>query len=355
MGPATVTADPLTRKHGCKRRGLRLLSAIFTITFIAATGRGYAQQASAPAPQAGTIVGTVTDVRDDVVPDATVVLQGADARDQRTATTNDNGFFSFANVKAGVPYHINISGKGFANWSSPAITLTPGQYLELPSVRLQVAVVIQSVTTALTQEQIATQQVEIEEKQRVLGIIPNFYVVYDERPAPLTPKLKFRLAARLLIDPMTFIGSSFVAATEQAASGTPDYGQGWDAYGQRVGANYADGVTDIMFGDAILPSLLHQDPRYYYKGTGTIKSRIAYALANPFRRKADNGEWQPNWSSWGGYLVSGALSNVYYPESDRGAKLLGQSFAVGVGAAAANGVIQEFVLRHLTPSAKNQP
>ena len=314
-----------------------------------------AQQASAPEPQAGSIVGTVTTITGDIVPGATVVLQGLEPGDQRTAAANDNGFFSFGDLKPGVPYHITVSAKGFVNWNSPAITLTPGQYLELPGVRLQLAVVVTTVTAAATTEQIATQQVELEEKQRVLGFIPNFYVIYDEHPVPLTPKLKFRLATRLLIDPMTFIGSGFVAATEQAASGSPDYGQGWDAYGKRFGANYTDGLTDIMIGDAILPSLLHQDPRFYYKGTGTIKSRIGYALANPFRRKGDNGKWQPNWSSWGGYIGSGALSNLYYPESDRGAKLLAQGFGIGCAAAAANGVIQEFLLRHLTPSAKNRP
>jgi hypothetical protein len=334
--------------------GLKLLYAIF-LTCVGAVGAANAQQPSAPAPQPGTIVGTITDAADDIVGGATVVLQGPAASDQRTVSSNDNGFFSFVGLKPGVPYHITVSAKGFTNWSSDAITLKPGQYFELPTVTIQLAIVVTSVTAAATPEEIATEQVEIAEKQRVLGIIPNFYVIYDEHPVPLTPKLKFRLATRLLIDPMTFIGSGFVAASEQAASGSPDYGQGWDAYGQRIGANYADGVTDIMFGDAILPSLLHQDPRYYYKGTGTIKSRIRYALVNPFRRKADNGKWQPNWSSWGGWLASGALSNVYYPESDRGAKLLGQSFAIGVGAAAANGVIQEFVLRHLTPSVKNQP
>ena len=341
--------------HTILRENWPRTACIFLLFLGGLAATAPAQQVSAPEPQAGTIVGTITDVADDIVAGVTVVLQGPTPADQRTVTTNDNGFFSFSGVKPAVSYKINVSAKGFANWSSQEIKLTPGQYLEFPTIKLQLAVVVTTVTAAMTEEQIATQQVEIEEKQRILGIVPNFYVVYDEHPVPLTAKLKFRLAAKLLVDPMTFIGAGFVAATEQGLNGNPDYGQGWAAYGQRVGANYADGFTDIMIGDAIMPALLHQDPRYYYKGTGTIKSRIRYALANPFRRKGDNGKWQPNWSSWAGYLGSGALSNLYYPESNRGAGPVFQGFAIGVAAAAGNGVIQEFLLRHLTPSAKNQP
>ena len=330
--------------------GLRLLAGVFALCIAAGPARG--QLTSAPEPQAGTIVGTVTDVRDDAVPDATVVLHGP-ANEQRTATTNDTGFFTFPNVKAGVPYHLSISAKGFANWDSQAITLTAGQYLSLPTVKLELAVVVTTVTTALTSEQIATEQVQIAEKQRVLGFIPNFYVVYDENPAPLTAKLKFKLATKTMTDPITILGSAFIAAIDQAAD-TPDYGQGWGAYGQRFGANYANGLTDIFIGGAILPSLLHQDPRYFYKGTGTTKSRVLYALANPFRTKGDNGKWQPNYSGLGGYLASGAIANAYYPESNRGPGLVFSTFGIDIAADMANGIIQEFLLRKLTPSAKNR-
>ena len=344
--------EPHARSHSHQRRQLRLLFALFAIC-IAATRMVYGQQPSAPEPRTGTLVGTVTDLGGDILAGATVVLKGPDPGDSRTVTSNDNGFFSFSNIKPGVPYHINVSAKGFTNWSSPEVTLTPGQYLELPPGKLQLAVVVTSVTAAATPEQIATQQVEIAEKQRVLGFIPNFYVVYDEHPVPLTPKLKFRLAARTMTDPITILGSAFVAAINQAAN-YPHFGQGWDAYGQRFGASYANGVTDIMIGGAVLPSLLHQDPRYFYKGIGTNKSRTFYALASPFRTKGDNGRWQPNYSGLGGYLASGAIANTYYPESNRGPGLLFRIFGIDVAADMANGLIQEFLLRKLTPSAKNQ-
>jgi hypothetical protein len=325
---------------------------IFLLSTLAACTAS-AQRASAPEPQTATIVGTVTDLTDDIVTGATVMLQGPDSRDQRTTVSNENGFFTFNNLKPGVPYHVSISAKGFVSWNSQAITLKPGQYLELPGVRMQLAVVVTTVTAAMTTEQIATQQVEIEEKQRVLGFIPNFYVVYDEHPAPLTAKLKFRLAFKTSTDPITILGSAFVAAVDQAGD-TPDYGQGWKAYGQRFGANYANGLTDIFIGGAILPSLLHQDPRYYYKGTGTTKQRTLYALASTFRTKGDNGKWQPNYSGLGGYLASGAISNLYYPESNRGLGQTFSAFGIDVAADMTNALIQEFLLKKLTPSANKQ-
>jgi hypothetical protein len=342
---------PILGKHWPK--SWAPIHIVFLLIGAFAFSTATAQQVSAPEPQKGTIVGTVIDVADNTVPGATVVLQGANPDDQRTVSANEDGFFSFNNVKPGVPYHLSASAKGFAKWSSPALTLKPGQYMELSGVKLQLAVVVTTVTAAMTEEQIATQQVEIEEKQRVLGFIPNFYVVYDEHPVPLTAKLKFRLAFKTSIDPITILGSAFVAAVDQAGD-TPNYGQGWAAYGQRFGANYANGLTDIYIGGAILPSLLHQDPRYYYKGTGTNKSRVLYALASTFRTRGDNGKWQPNYSGLGGYLASGAISNLYYPESNRGVGQTFSAFGIDVAADMANALIQEFLLKKLTPSAKKQ-
>src|SRR5271155_2185331 len=245
---------------------MRIRLSLCTFVCALVMGAAAAQDISAPEPQAGTIIGTVTNVRDDVVPGATILLQGPVPSDQRTVEANDDGFFQIKNVKPGIPYHITVSETGFANWTSPEITLKPAQYLQLTDVKLQIAVAVTTVAVVPDPVQIATEQVEVAEKQRVLGFIPNFYVVYDEHPAPLTTKLKFKLALRTTTDPITILGAAFIAAADQAGD-TPDYGQGWGAYGQRFGANYANGVTDIMIGGAILPSLLHQDPRFWYKDT----------------------------------------------------------------------------------------
>jgi hypothetical protein len=326
----------------------------FLILSVFATGAAVAQQISAPQQQSGTIIGTVIDVNNGTVPGATVVLEGPSLPDRQRVVANDNGFFQLSHLNPGIPYRLTVSAKGFADWTSPALILKPGQYLDLANVRLQIAEVVTTVSAALSAEEIATQQVKLEEQQRVLGFIPNFYVVYDHNAVPLTPKLKFRLALKTMTDPVTFLGSAFVAGIDQAAD-TPNYQQGLKGYGQRFGANYANGLTDIMVGGAILPSLLHQDPRYFYQGTGTNKSRVLHALSSPFICKGDNGRWQPNYSGLGGYLAAGAIANTYYPEANRGPGLVFSTFGIDVAADMANGVIQEFLLRKLTPSAKNQP
>jgi hypothetical protein len=314
-----------------------------------------AQQPSAPQAQTGTITGTVLDVNGGIVPAANVVLLGSSPADRQRTVANDNGSFQISHLYPEVTYHITVSASGFADWTSQDIVVKPGQFLVLPSIQLQIAAAVTTVKAVVSTEEIATEQLELAEKQRVLGFIPNFYVVYDKDPAPLTPKMKFRLAFKVMTDPITFLGSGFLAGIDQAAD-TPDYGQGWAAFGQRWGAHYVNGFTDIMVGGAILPSILHQDPRYFYMGPPhTKKARALHAAINPFVCRGDNGRLQPNYSSLGGYLASGAIANAYYPESNRGVGLVFSTFATDVAADVVNGLIQEFLLRKLTPSAKNRP
>jgi Carboxypeptidase regulatory-like domain len=329
---------------------LRLCLLILSVSV---TSAAVAQYVSAPEPQTETMFGTVVDVNDATIPGATVALEGPSHADPQRVVTGDNGFFQLEHLKPGIPYHVTVSAKGFADWRSPEVILKPGQYMNLTGIRLRVAVAV-TVNAVLSTEEIATEQVRVEEKQRVLGFIPNFYVVYDHNFVPLTPKLKFRLALRTMTDPITFVGTAFLAGIDQAAD-TPDYEQGAKGFGQRFGAHYANGLTDIFIGGAILPSILHQDPRYFYQGTGTKKSRVRHALTNPFICKGDNGRWQPNYSSLGGYLASGAIANAYYPESNRGPGLVFSTAFTDIAANMANSLIQEFLLRKLTPSAKGPP
>ena len=328
----------------------RLCLLILTVSV---TSAAVAQYISAPEPQTGTIIGTVIDMNDATVPGATVALEGPSLADPQRVVTDDNGFFKLEHLNPGIPYHVTVSASGFADWNSPEVILKPGQNMNLTGIRLRIAVAVTTVN-AVSTEEIATEQVRVEEKQRVLGFIPNFYAVYDRNFVPLTPKLKFRLALRTMTDPITFAGTAFLAGIDQAAD-TPDYEQGAKGFGQRFGAHYANGLTDIFIGGAILPSILHQDPRYFYQGTGTKKSRVRHALSTPFICKGDNGRWQPNYSSLGGYLASGAIANAYYPESNRGPGLVFSTAFTDIVASMANGLIQEFVLRKLTPSAKSPP
>lgn len=311
----------------------------------------YGQQVSAPAPQTVSIIGTVTDVQNDVLPGATVTLTGPAPADTKTTTANDNGFFAFRNLPSGVAYHIAIRINGFVNYNSAALTPQPGEQLDLGDVKLTLAVV-QTTVTAVTEEQIATREVKVAEQQRVLGIVPNFYVTYDKHPVPLSTKLKYKLALHTAADPVTFASALFLGAVDQAGD-TPNYQQGWNGYGQRVGAEYANGFTDILIGGAILPSLFHQDPRYFYQGTGTVRSRMLHAISTPFICPSDNGHHEFNISSIGGDIASGAISNLYYPPSNRGAGLVFYGALIDTGGRVANALAQEFLFRRFTSHSKD--
>lgn len=309
-----------------------------------------AQDAGPPKPAAGHITGTVTDVNNDILSGATVVLEGGDLISPQKATSDDNGFFEFKDLDPGT-YTVTISAQGFATWTSQPVTVEAGQYVILKGAQLKIAQVMTTVAVALSPVEVATEEVKVEEQQRIFGVFPNFYVAYDQNAAALTTKLKFQLAVRTSIDPITIMGVAVYAGINQAAD-TPNYQQGWKGYGGRFGAAAADGVTDIMIGGAILPSLLHQDPRYFFQGTGSNKSRLLHALSNPFVCRGDNGHLQPNYSSMGGDLGSAALSNLYYPQSNRGPGLVFANFAISTAERMVSSVAQEFILHKVTKGGK---
>jgi hypothetical protein len=343
----------VNRRVGFLVRPLRIWLLTFVALELFTAVPLFPQNVGSPQAQGGKILGTVTDVNDNTVPGANVVLQGTVASDRRSIVTSENGAFEFQDVKAGIPYHVNITAKGFADWTSPVVTLTPGQYKILAGSKLRIEQARSTITVGYDPVQVATEQVEVQESQRVFGVIPNFYVVYDKNAVPLTPKLKFRLALRVSYDPVTFAGIAIFAAADQAGD-RPNYGQGAQGYAKRVGATALDGFSNIMIGGAILPSLLHQDPRYFYQGTGTVKSRTLHALSSPFVCRGDNGKQQPNYSSMGGDLAAAALTNAYYPSSDRGVGITFQNFAISTGSRMAATLVQEFVLRKLTKSKNSK-
>jgi hypothetical protein len=310
---------------------------------------------SAPGLPTGSISGTATDAEHDIIPGATVMLDGPGGGSPRTVVTDQNGAFNFTNLNPGGPYYVTIKAHGFVPWTSPAVDLKPSQMVFLSGVNVQLSGGATSITVSASPAKVAVEQVHLEEKQRVLGIVPNFYVVYDHDAAPLTTRLKFALALRTEVDPVIVLGAAFLSGMDQAG-GTPDYDEGVEGYAKRLGANYTTGFVDIMTGGAILPSLLHQDPRYFYQGTGTTRSRIFHAISSPFICKGDNGRWQPNISSVGGDLTAGAVSEAYYPSTNRGAALVFENALITTAGRMVNGVVQEFVLRRFTTgsAAANQ-
>jgi hypothetical protein len=323
------------------------------VLFLVCALRGFAEDVNLPGSAGGHISGTVVDGNDAIVPGATVLLRCQSPCKEESTSAGDTGAFEFSNLSLGTPYEIGVSANGFKDWTSAPIVLTPEQKMFfLTDVRIETSEVTESVTVHASRAQIATEQVRLEEQQRILGVIPNFYVVYDSKNAvPLSPKLKFELAARVAVDPVTIAGVGFLAGIQQAG-GTPSYAGGAKGYGQRFGADAAGGLSDILIGGAILPSLLHQDPRYFYQGTGTTSSRLKHALSSPFIGRGDNGQPQINFSSLGGDLASSALAETYHPGSNRGPGLVFGNFAIGTGERIVSAVLQEFVLRKLTPSAK---
>ncbi len=317
-------------------------------------GSAGAQQPERQVP--GNISGTVVVQTGEAAAGATVKLTRGDQSLAPEVPSGDNGQFSFTNIPPG-PFHLTISAPGFATHEFDG-TLSPGQAFIVPETMLSIETAVTEVRVEMTAEEVAQEEVKEQYKQRVFGFIPNFYVTYVPDPAPLTPKLKFQLAFRSVIDPFTFVGVGFLAGIDQATDQFGAYGQGAAGYGRRYGAAYGNVVASTFIGSAILPSLFKQDPRYFYKGTGSTKSRLIYALANAVICKGDNKKWQFNYSEVIGAFATGAISYTYYPQGDRHG-VIWENGLIKLGESAVAGVFQEFVIRKLTPHlqthAKTQP
>ena len=304
----------------------------------------------------GYIHGTVLDQVGGISPDARVRLTREDQSPVREVLSGNNGQFVFADLPAG-PFEITISAEGFETEKFSGVLL-PGEAYLVPAIRLPVSggVTEVRVAVALTQVEVAQDQIKEQEKQRVLGFIPNYFVSYVPDAAPLVAKQKFELAWKSTIDPFTFVGVAALAGVQQATDDFNGYGQGVEGYAKRFGADYADVLTGTYIGSAILPSLLKQDPRYFYKGTGSPRSRFFYAVANTVICKGDNKRWQANYSGIGGSFATGAISYLYYPADDRDAmNLVLQNSLIRLGETALANVLQEFVVRKFTPRLQKHP
>jgi hypothetical protein len=312
-----------------------------------------ASQEQQPAQQSpGTITGTVVDRTGAVVIGAHVKLVRDDQSLSPDVVSDGNGQFSFSGIAPG-SFQLTISSAGFVTRAYSG-TLHSGENYIVSPIALAVAPASTEVHVSLSPTDMAEAEIKDEEKQRVLGVIPNFYVTYNPAAVPLHPKQKFELAWKATIDPVNFGLTGAIAGIEQAANEFDGYGQGAQGYAKRYGASYANFVSGTFIGGAILPSLLKQDPRYFYKGTGSRRSRILYALANSVICKGDNGHWQANYSAILGGLAAGGISNLYYPASERNdATLTFENALIGIGSTAAANLLQEFVMRKLTRNAPN--
>ena len=301
--------------------------------------------------QDGSISGKVVDQSGASIPGAVVKLVRPGLIPAPESTTDEDGRFAFTHIEPG-PFELSITSTGLTAQTFSG-TLSTGEAYLTPLIELNVAAQVTQVQVTLTQEQLADVQITQQEQQRVFGFIPNFYVSYEANAAPLSARHKFGLAWRTMRDPITFVAVGAVAGMNQAGDRWGAYGQGAEGYAKRFGATYADVFTGTFLGGAVLPTVFKQDPRYFYKGTGSKKSRLLYALANAVICKGDNGNWQPNYSSILGNLAAGGISNLYYPARDRnGADVVVGTALIRLGETALANVFQELVLPRFTSRGK---
>ncbi len=276
---------------------------------------------------------------------AIVSLVRNDGTESGTMISAD-GEFDFANVPPG-SYFLTVMAKNFLPFNSAGFAVRAQENYEVANIKLIVAGTDTEVMVRPA-EIVAAEEIKAAEQQRLVGIIPNFYTSYIYDAAPLTTRQKFSLAARGTFDPVSLIGVGVAAGIEQASNTYSGYGQGFAGYSKRYAAKFADGRTSDFLTHAVFPSLLHQDPRYYYQGSGTIKSRLAHALDSAFVTRTDSGLTAPNYSYVLGDMCSGALSNLYYPRKNRGVSLVFSNAALGLAGRMGTNILREFSKRYTT-------
>lgn len=312
-----------------------------------APGFGETSATSGSQAATATISGTVLDPNGSEVQEAQVKLTRSAGTVVGVVQTGSDGEFKFAGLVPGA-YRVTVTGPGMGTYVSPVIKLQADDFRIVPQIVLPVASTSSAVTVMGDKEEIAEEQVHIAVQQRVLKVFPNFYSTYDWNAPPMETKQKFQLAFRAMIDPMAFAGAAGVAGAEQYYNIFPSYGGGIQGYAKRYAAAYANDFSGRMFSSAIFPSIFHQDPRYFYRGSGTVRTRALYAMSAAVIARGDNGHWQPNYSEILGNFAAGALSNLYYPSDSRGVTLtLGNALIETAGRAGTN-LVREFILRGIT-------
>jgi hypothetical protein len=322
--------------------------AIAIAVLMGATAR--AQQA-VPKASVGSISGVVKDVGGTPVEGAEVELKSANGG-QSKAVCDADGAFELDGVPAGA-FTLTVVADGLAPGSLSG-TIEAGKMFMTPEFALRIATANVDVD-AMSQSEVAQLQVRQEEKQRIVGAIPNFYVTYDWNAVPLNARQKVELAEKTQIDPVNFVLIGATAGIEQAQNSLSGYGPGAMGYAKRFGASYANFTVGNLLGGAILPVIFRQDPRYFYKGTGSVWVRGVYAMSTAVIAKGDNGRWQPAYANILGDLGSGAISNLYYPAGSRqGLALTFENGGWSILSDGLGNVVQEFLLKHLTPKVPKQ-
>jgi hypothetical protein len=293
-----------------------------------------------------SVSGIVMDTSGAAVAGAQVSLVLSDGTPLQTLTSGTRGEFTFTAVPVG-SYAVKVDAAGFNPFITETFAITARQVYVVPAISLSIAAVTADVTVRPT-DVIAAGQIKAEEKQRLIGVFPNFYVSYVPDAAPLTSRQKLSLATRDTFDSMSLAGNGLGAGIEQATNAHAAYRQGAAGYGKRWAALIADNVSDDLLSHYVFASALHQDPRYFYQGTGTKKARLYHALSSALVAHSDSGKLMPNYAYLLGDVSSAALSNAYYPRADRNVNWFLINVAVAIAGRAGEAVAQEFIGKHLT-------
>jgi hypothetical protein len=163
----------------------------------------------------------------------------------------------------------------------------------------------------------AEEQLKAQEHQRVMGVMATFNTTTNKDALPLTPGQKFQLFFKSSTDPWPFLLAGVVSGIGQADDSYAEWGQGAQGYAKRYGAAYSDAFIGNFFGNAVLPSIWHEDPRYFQKGTGSATNRALWAAASTVWCRRDSGKWGPNYANVVGNLMGAAVARAYYPASER--------------------------------------
>jgi hypothetical protein len=352
----------LTRLHDSRLRrtslcGLLLLSAtlpsraqqlLAAHTLRDPSGYVEAQAPTQDQASSATLSGTIQDANGALVPQAQITLSSQSQPAFRTTQSDAAGHFTLSAMPAGA-YKLTVASPGLQTYVSGELTLATGQQQELPPITLAVASLSANVQVTASVEQVAQAQIHAEEKQRVLGIAPNFYSSYIWDAAPLDTRQKYVLASKSAFDPVALLSIGFVAGLEQSQNTYPGYGQGAQGYAERYGASFADEAIGRFFASAVYPSLFRQDPRYFYKGSGSKTERAEYAITRVLVTRGNNGKSQPNYSLILGRLTAGALANLYHDSSDRGGAFTFENAFINLGGSAFENLVREFVFKRFTP------
>ncbi len=317
--------------------------SVLWLTILALLCGGQAAQAQ----EAGSIQGKVTDPSGAPIFGAVVSVEGGGGSSM--TVTDMDGAFQISLLPPG-NFNVKISARGMSDWTAENVAASPAETKPLLAI-MPLAPAVTSVTVGLSPKELAVEQVKRETQQRVAGIIPNYFVAYDNDAAPLSPRQKFTLSFKTLIDPATFAVAGITAGIEQSRNSYYQFGQGIEGYSKRFGAAYGTTATNFMVRSVLAASLLHQDPRYFYSGTGTRKQRAWYAINTAFRAKGDNGKWQPPYARVLGTVVAAEVSQLYYPDSRTQYTLIGRNLMFHFAGLICLNLAEEFFLKKVTSHA----